>query len=68
MVLGLDLTGYAGYRLPRQAQDLAPELALRNEAIHADQWLREQHSRRIFTNAYGHNLYLRHLALARNQP
>ena len=68
LVLGAGLAGYAGYRLPRLAQEVALERALRNEAIQADQWLRARRPRRVFTNAYGQSLHLRHLALARRQP
>ena len=68
LVLGAGLAGYAGYRLPRLAQEVALERALRNETIQADQWLRARRPRRVFTNAYGQSLHLRHLALARRQP
>lgn len=67
LVMGLGLVAYAGYRMPHQTRSLMPDSALRVEAIQAYQWLRARHPRRILTDAYGYNLYLRHLALVRRQ-
>ena len=66
--LGLLLTAYAGYRIPRQANTLVVDRAFRNQALHVDRWLRAQRPRRILTGLNGYNLYLRHLAIVRRQP
>ncbi len=66
--LGLLLTAYAGYRLPRQARTLVPDQAFRTQALHTDQWLRGQPPGRILTESNGYNLYLAHLALVRRLP
>jgi hypothetical protein len=61
--------GYGSYRLPSQARGLLADQQFRKQAQQASQWLRRQHPRHVFTNAYGYNLYIRHLALAgRQQP
>ena len=68
LVLGIGLAGYAGFRLPRQAQSLEIDHTTRAQAVRAYQWLRLRNPHRVFTDFHLYHNYLQHLALAGQQP
>ncbi|OGX83853.1 hypothetical protein [Hymenobacter glacialis] len=65
---GVLVAGYAGYRVPRQVNDLELNLVRRARAERAYRWMQQQHPRRVFTNAQIYHAYLQHLELALRLP